>query len=80
MELLACLFLVTTLFGGGVVFGLLSADRHYRERKQRLDQQASAVQTQMDAMVRTQRLNAAFLAARRAMWQEAQRHRMSGYR
>lgn len=79
MELLACLFLVTTLFGGGIAFGRLSSDRRHQVRKQRLDRQEAEVQTQMDALMRAQQLNAAFLAARRALWDEAQRHRMSGY-
>jgi hypothetical protein len=80
MELLACLFLVTTLFGGGIAFGFLSSDRLNIARKQRLDQQEAQVRAEMDALMRTQQLNTAFLAARRVMWDEAQRHRMSGYR
>jgi hypothetical protein len=79
MEALFCLFVFLALVGGGAIVGWLSADRFAGERRQRLDQQEAEVQAEMDALMRAQRLNAAFLAARRAMWEEAQRHRTRGY-
>jgi len=63
-----------------VVVGLFVAAWLDDEAHGDLERREAQVRTDMDALTRTQQLNAAFLTARRAMWDEARRHQAPGHR
>jgi hypothetical protein len=78
VELVVCIFLAVVLGAARIAVGLWLADCFTKGRSHGLDDLRDAqVTVEMDALARTRRLNDAFLAARRAMWEEALRRRQT---
>jgi hypothetical protein len=77
MNVVAWLVLVALLLRAGVVWGVLLADVLAEHRRKSLDDREAKLQHQWQALQAAQRLNATFMAARKAMWEEAvrQHHR-----
>jgi hypothetical protein len=69
------LCLVLVLVGLGVVAGVYQSNWWADERLRSLNSREAKLQQEWDALHTAQRLNAAFLEARRAMWEEAIRAR-----
>lgn len=74
VDILACLLVTALVFGGGVVFGLVAAEDSTAGVRGHRSARDATVRADMDALARVQQLNATFVAARGAMWEEAQRH------
>jgi len=75
MELLAWLLFVGVVLAVGAVGGALLADSLTANRRRSLNAREAKLQSEWQALLTAQRLNAAFLQARRAMWEEAIRAR-----
>jgi hypothetical protein len=77
MEVLAFLVFVGLLLGAGAAWGLLLADFLDEHRRKSLDDREAKLQHEWQALHTAQRLNATFMQARKAMWEEAvrQHHR-----
>lgn len=73
MEIVAWLFLVTLLLTAGIVAGIYFGDWLAKYRSHSLDEREAKLQADWAALLTAQRLNAAFMEARRAMWEEAVR-------
>lgn len=74
MELLGWLCLVGVLIVIGVIGGVFLNDWLEEHRGRALDAREAKLQAEWQSLLTAQRLNAAFLEARRAMWEEAIRH------
>lgn len=59
----------------GWAIGVLIAEWEERRRRRRLDGREAKLQAEWRALLTAQRLNVAFIEARRAMWEEAIRQR-----
>ena len=62
------------LVGLGVVVGLALAHFVWEAKRHCANQQAALVQAEWDALLRAQRIQAGYVAARQALWSEATRH------
>lgn len=80
IEFLGWLMVVGLLISGGVILGVLLTDRLDQYRRKVLDAREAKLQQEWQALQAAQRLNAAFMEARRAMWEEAvhRHHRRPG--
>lgn len=59
----------------GLIVGYLCANHSVPGRHRALGRREALQRAESEALLTAQRLNAAFMAARRAMWEEASRHR-----
>jgi len=75
IETLAWFLAIGILLGTGLIIGLGMAEGLAAFRRHTLDEREAKLQTEWDSLHTAQHLNAAFLEARRAMWEEAIRAR-----
>ena len=75
IELFAWVMAILVLLSAGAAVGALLADWLTAHRRHALDEREAKLQTDWQALHTAQRLNAVFLEARRAMWEEAVRAR-----
>lgn len=73
-EFFGWLCFIGLLLGAGLVIGVLLNDWLEDGRKRSLDEREAKLQADWSALLTAQRLNAAFMEARKAMWEEAVRH------
>lgn len=77
-AILVTVGVVLFLVGVGVAIGVVVHDVTAYELRQTRDSREAKVRADMDALMRVQQLNAAFLAARQGLWDEARRHQNPG--
>jgi hypothetical protein len=75
IELFAWLVFIGVLLVAGAVGGVLLAEWLAAHRRRSLDEREAKLQADWKALLTEQRLQAAFMQARRAMWEEAIRAR-----
>lgn len=80
-TIMGWLYFVLLLIGLGVAGGMVLAFRVTAYQRQGIREQAAKLQAEWQAFHTAQRLQAAFLDVRRAMWEEGIRqHRAQHYR
>lgn len=77
IEFVTSLHALWLLIGVGIVGGVLLTNWLASHRTRALDAREAELQSQWNALLTAQHLNAAFMEARRTMWEEAvrQHHR-----
>ena len=80
IEVIGWLCLAGTLIVFGLIGGVFLNDWLEEHRGKVLDAREAKLQAEWRALITAQRLNAAFMEARRAMWEEAirQHHQRPG--
>jgi hypothetical protein len=77
IELVAFLVFMVLLLGAGAIWGWVLTGWLFEHRRKTLDDREAKLQHEWHALHAAQRLNATFMQARKAMWEEAvrQHHR-----
>lgn len=78
-TILVTVGVVLLLVGVGVVIGVAVRSVTAYEPRHTRDSREAKVRADMDALMRVQQLNVAFLAARQGLWDEARRHQNPGH-
>jgi len=78
-TILVTVGVVLLLVGVGIAIGLVARNALTYEPRHTRDSREAKVRADMDALMRVQQLNAAFLAARQGLWDEARRHQNPGH-